>query len=232
MKSIICYTALLIQLLGIQNIQAQDTLKKKWKENLRFSLLSEIDIAYEYNNQKFQKSEFILKPEVVYKFNKKLKIVGLGRIYTEVLDNLEPGALDQVAGSTINKRLFIGDRVEAELRELYLHGKILKKLNVRIGKQQIVWGETDGLKLLDVINPQYFREFILDDFEDSRIPLWSVKAEFPIKKLKTQLLWIPDQTYHALIDPDAHSLKHPRKYKPFSGQLKNQIILFWIRMQA
>ncbi|MBL4734107.1 MAG: hypothetical protein JKY18_01985 [Flavobacteriales bacterium] len=90
-----------------------------------------------------------------------------------------------------------------ELRELFLHAKVWKTLNLRIGKQQIVWGETDGLKLLDVINPQYFREFILDDFEDSRIPLWSVKAEFPLRKLKVQLLWIPDQTYHVLIDPQA-----------------------------
>jgi len=163
-----------------------------------------MDIAYEFNSQQLQKSEFILKPEVAYKFNKKLRVVGLGRIYTEVLDNLEPGVPDQAAVSAFNKRLFIGDRVEAELRELYLHARILKKLNVRIGKQQIVWGETDGLKLLDVINPQNFREFILDDFEGSRIPLWSVKAEFPIRKLKIQLLWIPDQTFHSLVDPQAH----------------------------
>lgn len=203
MKTIICAIAQLIVFLSIQNIQAQETLKKKWKENLRFSLITEIDIAYEYNSRKLQKTEFILKPEIAYKFNKNLKIVGLGRIYTEVLDNLEPGVPDQFASSTFNKRLFIGDRVEVELRELYLHARILKKLNIRIGKQQIVWGETDGLKLLDVINPQYFREFILDDFGDSRIPLWSVKAEFPIKKLKIQLLWIPDLTYHVLINPDA-----------------------------
>jgi len=50
---------------------------------------------------------------------------------------------------------------------------------LRLGKQQIVWGETDGLKLLDVMNPQNFREFILDEFEDSRLPLWSVKYTVP-----------------------------------------------------
>lgn len=203
MKTIICAIVQLIVFLSIQNIQAQETVKRKWKENLRFSLITEIDIAYEYNSRKLQKAEFILKPEIEYKFNKNLKIVGLGRIYTEVLDNLEPGVPDQFATSSFNKRLFIGDRVEVELRELYLHARLLKKLNIRIGKQQIVWGETDGLKLLDVINPQYFREFILDDFGDSRIPLWSIKAELPIEKLKIQLLWIPDLTYHVLIDPDA-----------------------------
>jgi len=203
MKTILLYTTVLVQILMFQSLQAQDALRKKWKEKLHFSLITEIDIAYEYSSRKLQKFELILKPEISYKINKKLKIVGIGRVYTELLDNLEPGVPDQDAVSIFNKRLFIGDRVEAELRELYLHARVLKKLNIRIGKQQIVWGETDGLKLLDVINPQYFREFILDNFEDSRIPLWSVKAEFPIKKLKIQLLWIPDLTYHVLIDPDA-----------------------------
>jgi len=63
-----------------------------------------------------------------------------------------------------------------------------------LGKQQIVWGKADGLKILDVINPQSFREFILDDFEDSRLPLWSVNLEIPIKDDTLQLLLIPDQS--------------------------------------
>ena len=203
MKRRIWFAALLTPFLNIHTIQAQDSPTSKWKENISFSMISEMDIAYEFSSGRLQKSEFIFRPEVVYKFNRKLKIVGLGRLYAEVSDNLAPGEPSQEAVSGLNQRLFIGDRAEAELRELYLHAKIWKTLNVRIGKQQIVWGETDGLKLLDVINPQYFREFILDDFEDSRIPLWSVKAELPIKKLKIQLVWIPDQSYHVLIDPSA-----------------------------
>ncbi|MBL4754968.1 MAG: hypothetical protein JKY52_15400 [Flavobacteriales bacterium] len=196
-------TALLVLLLSVQNVLGQDTQPSSWKERLHFGLISEIDMAYEFKGQKLQKSEFIFKPELAYKFNKKVKVVGRGRIYAELSDNLDPGEPSQLSVSDFNKRLLIGDRTEVELRELYVHARVWKTINLRIGKQQIVWGETDGLKLLDVINPQYFREFILDDFEDSRIPLWSVKAEFPIRKLKVQLLWMPDQTYHSLIDPAA-----------------------------
>ena len=69
----------------------------------------------------------------------------------------------------------------------------------RLGKQQIVWGEADGLKLLDVINPQSYREFILDDFDDSRIPLWMVNAEVSLDNDGTlQVLWIPDTSTHEL----------------------------------
>jgi len=32
------------------------------------------------------------------------------------------------------------------------------------GWQQIIWDKTDGLRLLDIINPLDMREFILDDF--------------------------------------------------------------------
>ena len=50
----------------------------------------------------------------------------------------------------------------------------------RLGKQTIVWGASDGLRLLDVINPLNYREFILDDFDNSRISLTSASADIPI----------------------------------------------------
>jgi len=68
-----------------------------------------------------------------------------------------------------------------------------------LGKQQVVWGQSDGLKVLDVINPQSFREFILQDFDVSRIPLWMINVEIPVGVDDSlQVLWIIDQTYHAL----------------------------------
>lgn len=85
-----------------------------------------------------------------------------------------------------------------ELRELYWQ---LSTDNIywRIGKQQVVWGEADGLKLLDKINPQSFREFTLDDFDDSRIPLWMINAEINVGEDSTlQALLITDTTGHEL----------------------------------
>ena len=62
----------------------------------------------------------------------------------------------------------IGDAGTAEIRDAYLEFGLDNGL-LRIGKQQIVWGRLDGIKVLDTVNPQDFREFILDDFDDSRI---------------------------------------------------------------
>lgn len=68
------------------------------------------------------------------------------------------------------------------LREIYLDIN-LDKWSFRLGKQQVVWGETDGLRLMDIINPQDFRrQFILRDsdegYEHTRIPLWLIKMMY------------------------------------------------------
>jgi len=49
--------------------------------------------------------------------------------------------------------------------------------DLRIGKQQVVWGTADGIKLLDIINPTDYREMVQNTMEDSRIPVWMINAE-------------------------------------------------------
>lgn len=62
------------------------------------------------------------------------------------------------------------------LKELYIDTSY-KDWYFRIGKQQVVWGTADGIKLLDIINPTDWREFNQNTFEDSRIPVWMINAE-------------------------------------------------------
>jgi hypothetical protein len=62
------------------------------------------------------------------------------------------------------------------LRELYVDTKA-GDWDLRIGKQQVVWGTADGIKLLDKINPTDWREFNQNTMAESRIPVWMVNAE-------------------------------------------------------
>jgi len=188
------YYTLLFLLIGMQVLS--QSFYKGEKKKFKPSLVVTTDFSYEFHSKSMQKTELILKPEFTYSFNRKIKLVFKGQIYTEFQDKLESGRPKENTVSTANKRWFIGERTAVELRELYIYTSVFKKLRLTIGKQQIVWGQTDGLKLLDVVNPQNFREFMLDDFEDSRIPLWSLKAEFVISDLGVQFIWIPDNTYH------------------------------------
>ena len=49
--------------------------------------------------------------------------------------------------------------------------------SIRAGKQQVVWGTADGMKLLDAINPTDYAEMAQNQMEDSRIPVWMINAE-------------------------------------------------------
>jgi len=196
------YNLVIVFLFSLFGAQAQEK-QNKFKESFKASLVVTSDFSYEFKKEGLQKSEIILKPEFSYRLNRNSKFVLKGQLYTELNDDLEKGVPKENTVSDFSKRLFIGDRTNLELREFYFYTSIKSKLRLTIGKQQIVWGETDGLKLLDVVNPQNFREFILDDFEDSRIPLWSLKAEFDIKNIGIQFVWIPDNTYHITQDFDA-----------------------------
>ncbi len=49
----------------------------------------------------------------------------------------------------------------------------------RIGKQVVQWGETDGLRLTNLINPVDLRRGIADvRFESTIIPIWMLRAEY------------------------------------------------------
>jgi len=62
------------------------------------------------------------------------------------------------------------------LRELYVDTTAFG-WDLRLGKQQVVWGTADGIKLLDIVNPTDFRELNQAPQEDSRIPVWMINGE-------------------------------------------------------
>lgn len=68
-------------------------------------------------------------------------------------------------------------RRETQVKEAYLFYQG-EAVDARLGIQQIVWGKTDGLRMLDIVNPLDMREFILDDFLDSRIGLVAARLNW------------------------------------------------------
>lgn len=71
-----------------------------------------------------------------------------------------------------------------------------KQFNIKVGKQQVVWGRSDLFRVLDVINPiDYSRNSIYDEFEDIRIPMWILQANYrmgaseSLSERNIQLVW-------------------------------------------
>ncbi len=78
------------------------------------------------------------------------------------------------------------------LKELFIEYEN-DSFDIRVGKQQFAWGVTDGLKVLDIVYPQDFRKFNQEDFEESRIPLWSIKFDYYVgEDSEIQLVYIPN----------------------------------------
>jgi len=78
------------------------------------------------------------------------------------------------------------------LRDCYLD-YISDNLDIRLGKQQVVWGQSDGIPILDRVNPFDLTEYWLPDFVDLRIPLWMINIKYAPKiNSVLQLLIIPD----------------------------------------
>ena len=168
----------------------------------RLAGVVESEVAVRTEDGSTEKLELIYKPDLELRLGDNLKLYARGRARVDARDRLEPGQPDQDSVDPLSRRLLIGNKAELELREFYFDSMIGDAF-VRLGKQQIVWGQADGLKVLDIVNPQSFREFILDEFEDSRIPLWALNVEVPFSKFDLQFIWIPDQTYDILPESGA-----------------------------
>lgn len=149
------------------------------------------------NNGNSQSLNLTLLPELSASFDNGWQLNSTVRFKSEAINGLQINDISKKTYSPYSRPAQLHDGIALELREFYLQGAIGNTF-LTLGKQQIVWGKSDGLKVLDIVNPQSFREFILDDFESSRIPLWTVNIEYSFTRWDLQFIWIPDPTYHAL----------------------------------
>jgi len=66
-------------------------------------------------------------------------------------------------------------------------------VDVRLGRQQIVWGEAIGTFITDIVNPKDFREFVLPDFSELRMPIWALDATYRLAEgVSIEGVWTPD----------------------------------------
>jgi hypothetical protein len=194
-------------------------------EGERFwNLGATLEVEYAPNTQDFstQKAEILFEPRLEASLPGELSLTALARLYSEVAGNLEPGSQNLTSYAAATVPLALGDRTELSLREFFLD-RTLGPAFVRVGKQQIVWGEADGLKVLDLVDPQSFMEFILDDFDDSRIPLWSLDVEVPVRSSLFQLVWVPDPTFHRVPGVETLGPAPLDAYAPTARQFRQEV---------
>ncbi|MBT7618790.1 MAG: hypothetical protein HN590_16060 [Calditrichaeota bacterium] len=89
------------------------------------------------------------------------------------------------------------------MREAYMD-IFFDKMDLRLGKQQIIWGKADGVFITDIVSPKDLSEFLLRDFEEIRTGITAMKADYYIGNNTLEFVWIPEFT--PTIMPDTSSI--------------------------
>jgi len=81
-------------------------------------------------------------------------------------------------------------RSEFQWREVFVDVP-LGNMELRLGRQHIVWGEMVGLFFADVVSAKDTREFFNPEFDQLRIPQWAARAEYFLGNVHAEVVWIP-----------------------------------------
>ena len=90
-----------------------------------------------------------------------------------------------------------------DLAEVYMD-IFFDNMDLRLGRQMIIWGKADGVFITDIISPKDLSEFLLRDFDEVRTGITSLKADYYLGNNTFEFVWIPKFT--PTIMPDESSI--------------------------
>ena len=133
-----------------------------------------------------------------------LDISGFARSYEGILfDNGNFGIVQQTLNLNFEQRgnkvafkanpmvyLYNADSLDFRMRELYLD-LYFDNFDIRIGRQQVVWGKADGVFITDIVSPLNLTEFLLPDFDEIRMGVIAAKVDYYFGNSTLEAIWIP-----------------------------------------
>lgn len=134
------------------------------------------------------------------------------------------GLVEGVPGQDFSQREAKSILVEPVLREAYV-GFYSERVDVRLGQQRIVWGNSDAVTPNDILNARDTRNRLQLDPEMYNIPTLAARADFDlgiaVLGLVAQPFFVPDRaaiygSNWAIVQPD--SPRHVRKFFGTHGQ--------------
>jgi len=92
------------------------------------------------------------------------------------------------------------DTYESELRleDTFIQGSITDQLDTKIGRQIVVWGTLDNLRVTDILNPLDLRQPGLTDIDDLRLPVTMVKFDYYFGRWDLSVMAIPEVRFSKL----------------------------------
>jgi hypothetical protein len=85
---------------------------------------------------------------------------------------------------------YFDQKLEIGLREAYVD-LYFKNFDLRVGRQQIIWGKAEGVFITDVVSPKDLREFLLPDFDEIRTGITAFKLNYYLGNSSIEAVWSP-----------------------------------------
>lgn len=104
--------------------------------------------------------------------------------------SLEKGAASLFVSLNAIYNGILKERTGLNLREAYL-AYAKGNLDLRVGRQIVVWGVADALRLTDCVSPFDYTEFLAQDYDDIRIPVNALRAKYTMGAVTLEALCNP-----------------------------------------
>ena len=132
-----------------------------------------------------------LQPELRYKFNNKWDTVISANGFYDFAYTIN--GRNQYTPETLDTY-----ESELELREAYVRGTVTNNFDIKVGRQIVVWGKSDSIRVVDVLNPLDFREPGMVDIEDLRLPVTMFKADYYFDQWNLSAIAIPEIRFNKI----------------------------------
>ncbi len=97
----------------------------------------------------------------------------------------------------------------AELRKAYISGSIISGLDIKFGRQIVVWGKSDNIRVTDVLNPVNMKTPGMTDLEDMRLPVFMTKLDYYIGPINVSAIAIHEKRFNKLPEPGSDYFFYP-----------------------
>jgi len=131
-------------------------------------------IGYSYNGKKPHNGFTSLKSSLFldyeYKFENGWRVKTNAKAYYDAVYDLRD---ERYSRDELDEQ-----RSEVELFDAYVEGSITENIDMKLGRQVVVWGRSDTIRITDVLNPLDNRRPGMVDIEDLRLPVTMAKFDF------------------------------------------------------
>ena len=97
----------------------------------------------------------------------------------------------------------------AELRKAYISGSIISGLDIKVGRQIVVWGKSDNIRVTDVLNPVNMKAPGITDLEDMRLPVFMTKLDYYLGPFNLSAIAIHEKRFNKLPEPGSDIFFYP-----------------------